>query len=296
MPLRPYLRSLTKIATLTLLLTTIASGEQRLCAADAAPRRPLVVAHRGASHDAPENTLSAFRLAWDRGADCIEGDFYLSKDGQIVCIHDKTTKRTSGVEVNVAETTLAELKQLDVGAWKDPQWKGERIPTIQEVFATVPPDKTILIEIKCGPEIVPTLKQVIETSKLKPAQMIIIAFNKDVVAATKKQLPQLKAFWLTGYKKNELGIYKPSRNSVLTTLKQIGADGLDTQANLDVVNEQFVGKLRAAGMEFHVWTVDDPKVAAHFLALGVDSFTTNRPGFIRHWLRETQLKKGRRKQ
>ena len=78
-------------------------------------RGGVIVAHRGASFDAPENTLAAFRLAWQQGADAIEGDFYLSKDNQIVCIHDADTKRTAVVSRQVAESTLAELRELDVG-------------------------------------------------------------------------------------------------------------------------------------------------------------------------------------
>ena len=84
----------------------------------------LIVAHRGASHAAPENTSAAFELAWQQNADAIEADFRLSRDGQIVCIHDATTQRTAGVDRIVAQSTLAELKALDVGAWKDPQFKG----------------------------------------------------------------------------------------------------------------------------------------------------------------------------
>ena len=116
-----------------------------------------LVAHRGTSHEAPENTVAAFRLAWEQGADAIEGDFYLSKDQQIVCIHDETTKRTSGEDRVVSECTLDELRRLDVGKWKHPRFEGERISTLAEVLRTVPDGKQIFIEIKCGPEIVPFL-------------------------------------------------------------------------------------------------------------------------------------------
>ncbi|MFV2065815.1 MAG: glycerophosphodiester phosphodiesterase family protein, partial [Pirellulales bacterium] len=107
------------------LATTVASGQ-------------LIVGHRGASHDAPENTLAAFQLAWQRGADGVEGDFYLTSDGHIVCIHDADTERVAGEKLIVAESTLADLRQLDVGAWKGERWRGEKIPTLEEVLATVP--------------------------------------------------------------------------------------------------------------------------------------------------------------
>ncbi|TWU26080.1 glycerophosphodiester phosphodiesterase family protein [Bythopirellula polymerisocia] len=90
----------------------------------------LLVAHRGASADAPENTLSSFQLAWEEGADAIEGDFYLTSDNQIVCIHDDTTERVSGVDLDVASATLEELRKLDVGSWKERKYINERIPTL----------------------------------------------------------------------------------------------------------------------------------------------------------------------
>ena len=88
----------------------------------------LIIAHRGASHEAPENTLAAFRLAWEEQADGIEGDFYLTSDGQIVCIHDKTTKRVAPKqpELTVAKSTLKQLRSLDVGSWKNPRYAAER--------------------------------------------------------------------------------------------------------------------------------------------------------------------------
>lgn len=85
----------------------------------------LIVAHRGASYDAPENTLAAFRLAFEKDADGIEGDFYLTSDNRIVCIHDSDTERVAGKKLIVAKSTLAELKQLDVGSWKDKKWHAE---------------------------------------------------------------------------------------------------------------------------------------------------------------------------
>ena len=117
--------------------------------------KPLVVAHRGASHDAPENTLPAFELAWTQGADAIEGDFLLTKDNRIVCIHDGSTKRLTDRNLVVRGSTLKELRELDVGYWKHEKFKGTKIPTIAEVFATIPKGMKIFVEVKCGKEIIP---------------------------------------------------------------------------------------------------------------------------------------------
>ena len=85
-----------------------------------------MVAHRGESYDAPENTLPAFKLAWEQGADAIEGDFILTKDGHIVCIHERTTKRFCDQDLVVAKSTLKQLKALDVGSWKNEKYEGIR--------------------------------------------------------------------------------------------------------------------------------------------------------------------------
>jgi glycerophosphoryl diester phosphodiesterase len=118
---------------------------------------PLIVAHRGASHDAPENTLAAFKLAWEQGADAVEGDFMLTADGEIVCFHDKTTKRLTDQDLEVSKTTLAELQNLDLGSWKDQAFEETKIPVLSEVLATLPEGKQIFVEIKCGPEIIQPL-------------------------------------------------------------------------------------------------------------------------------------------
>jgi len=101
-------------------------------------QEPLIVAHRGSSIDAPENTLPAFLLAWEQGSDAIEGDFHITADGVIVCVHDKDTRRVAGVDLVVKDVTYQQLKDLDAGSWKAPEWEGTYMPTLSEVLATVP--------------------------------------------------------------------------------------------------------------------------------------------------------------
>ncbi len=249
-------------------------------------RAQLIVAHRGASYDAPENTLSAFKLAWRKGADAVEGDFMLTKDGHVVCIHDKTTKRTGGVDRKVADSTLAELREAEYGGWKDARWKGEPIPTLAEALAVVPEGRKIFIEVKCGPEITPKLKAALADSGLKPGQVVVIAFDEQVIAASKREMPEIKACWLTSFKPDKKEqAWTPSVDSVIATLKRIKADGVDCRAEPRAVNEEFVRRVREAGMELHCWTVNDPKLAVRFRDLGFDSITTDRPAFIRDSLK-----------
>ncbi len=245
----------------------------------------LIVAHRGASHDAPENTLAAFNLAWEKQADAIEGDFYLTKDNQIVCIHDKTTKRVSpkNRELKIVDSTLNELRKLDVGSWKNKRYASERIPTLKEVLATVPDGKQIFVEIKCGPEILPLLKLQLAASGLKPEQIVIICFDEAVVTQSRRMMPQYKANWLTSYKQHTLKrTWAPTLGDVLTSLKSTGATGLGTKGELKVIDRTFVKAIQAAGFEFHVWTVNEADLARTFKSLGAQSLTTDRPAFIRN--------------
>ncbi len=257
-------------------------------------KTPLIIAHRGASADAPENTLAAFRLAWEQEADGIEGDFYLSKDQQIVCIHDKTTKRTARKNLVVAESTLEELRQLDVGSWKSPKFQGERISTLAEVLAIVPAGKIIYVEIKCGPEIVPFLKPVFSASRVNPEQIRIIAFDPQVIAGVKRELPNIKAYWLTSYKQHKITRqWNPTPGEVRDVLKKVKADGLGTKAEPKVIDQNFVSSLRAGNWEFHAWTIDQTPLARRFLEMGVDSITTNRPAFLRKQLQLAVPNRGR---
>lgn len=244
----------------------------------------MIVAHRGASYVAPENTLASFREAWKQGADVVEGDFYLTKDGQIACIHDKTTERTSGgnSKLKVADSTLEELRGIDVGSWKDAKYAGEKIPTLEEVLATIPEKGKIFVEVKCGPEIVQPLQTALKKSQLRDDQIIIICFNQDVVTECREVMPQYKCSWLTSYKQDKLtSRWSPSLNTVLETLKRTGATGLGTQGNDTVVTKAFTQAVRDAGVECHVWTINDPQQAQRYAALGFDSITTDKPAEIR---------------
>jgi glycerophosphoryl diester phosphodiesterase len=238
---------------------------------------PLIIAHRGASEEAPENTLAAFRLAWQQGADGIEGDFRISSDGVIVCMHDATTARVSDRRLNVAKTTFGELRKADVGSKKGLKWAAERIPSLEEVFSTVPEGRKIYIEIKCGTEITGALKAAVEQSALKPEQIVVIAFDAAVIESVKQILPAVKACWITDFSDGF------SIEKILQTLKRINADGLSCEAD-SRIDKAFVARLRQEGMELHLWTVDEPADAAYFAALGVDSVTTNRPGRIKKLL------------
>lgn len=253
----------------------VASGRLR-------PRRPnredwaerlKVIAHRGASHLAPENTLASVELAWRLGADAVEVDVRLTRDGQIVAIHDETTDRTAGRHLEVAATHSSQLRLLDVGRHKHPKFAGERIPYLDEVLQTVPPGRQLFVEIKCGPEILPPLVETIASSS-KRSQVVTIGFDLATVRAAKTALPDVPTCWLCD--KRVLVSYD---RSIAEQAKAGGVDGLDV--HWSGLTRRFIRAVKAAGLRLYIWTVDDPTQALRLKMLGADGITTNRPGWLR---------------
>lgn len=250
----------------------------------AANRTVEIIAHRGASHDAPENTVAAFEAAWQQQADAAELDIYQTKDGKIVVIHDSSTKRTTGVDLKVAERTLDELRRLDAGRWKGQRFGGQRLPTLPEMLATTPRGKQVFVEVKCGPEVVPELLRVLSASGLPPHQTPVISFHANVIAAVKKARPELPAYWVVSLKPAK-GKPPPTAATLIATAKQVRADGLDLSAS-ETLDRAFAQKVKAAGLKLYVWTVNDAQVARRMVELGVEGITTDRPGWLRDRLAE----------
>ncbi len=242
-----------------------------------------IIAHRGFSARAPENTLAAFELGWKHQADACELDVYLTADGKTAVIHDKDTKRTSGVTLDVAKSKQAELTALGAGSWKGEEWVNEKIPTLEQALATMPKGKQrFFIEVKCGAEIVPELKRILEPMKDRAAQLAIIAFKRDAAAESKKAMPWIKVYRLASGKTKDK---KP------TDLKQLIADttadkldGLDLSMADFPWDETMVKQIRDAGFGLYVWTVNKPADVLRFAKLGVDGITTDDPVMVRETL------------
>ncbi len=276
LPLTPHAASMCRRLIVPLAVFVLLSSSSTLLA-------QRIVAHRGASHDAPENTLAAFRLAWEQQADGIEGDFYLTKDRQIVCIHDADTERTAGVRGKVESMTLEQLRKLDAGSWKGERWKGEPIPTFDEVYQAVPDDRLFVIELKSKTKIVPVLAERLRSLDPGGRRLLIITFDQATARACHEQIPDVPVQWLTSFKRSGPdGTWRPTAESVAKTVRQTGAQGVGMKGEREVIDEAFIATLRARGCaKFHVWTIDSPDDARFFRELGADAITTNRPAVIR---------------
>jgi glycerophosphoryl diester phosphodiesterase len=242
-----------------------------------------IIAHRGASFDAPENTVASARLAWEQKADALELDVYLSKDGKLIVSHDEYLKRTAGVAKKVPEMTSTEIAQLEAGAWKNERWRGEKIPLLDDLLATVPPGKRVFIEVKCGPEGLDELAATLKRSSLKPAQTVIISFKYDVVKQARTRFPNREVCWIADFKRSASDGWQPTIAVLVEQAKTAKLDGLDLsyRGPLDAAAAK---EIRDAGLKLYVWTVDAADEARRLRDLGVDGITTNRPGWLREQL------------
>ena len=255
----------------------------------AGPAALWIVAHRGWTQAADENSLAAFQAGWDQGVDAVEGDFRLTRDRQIVCIHDATTERLWKVKHTVAESTLAELKDAQRRAAAGMAPCSQPPATLAEVLDLVPAGKKIFLELKTGPEIVPPLQIVLRSSRLSWDQIILIGFEAETVRAAKTLLPELRAHLLM--KARSLALGEDTQQEfigaaeMLDALRASGADGLGLEANVDWATGKLLHQLRQGGLrEFHVWTVNSPRAARHFADLGPLAITTDFPGQLREWI------------
>lgn len=241
-----------------------------------------IIAHRGFSARAPENTLGAFKLGWENKTDACELDIYLTKDDKVVVIHDKDTKRTAGVSMLVAESNAADLMALDAGSWKGAQWSAEKIPSLEQALATLPLGKQrFFIEIKTGAEIVPALTRILEPMKARASQLAIIAFKRDAAAESKKAMPWMPVYRLASgktkdKKPNDLG-------QVIAETKEDKLDGVDLGLDWPWT-EAMVKQIRDAGLGLYVWTVNKPADVQRLAKLGVDGITTDDPVMVRETL------------
>jgi glycerophosphoryl diester phosphodiesterase len=242
-----------------------------------------IIAHRGASADAPENTLSAMKLAWEQAADAIELDLWLSKDNKLVVFHDADTKRFEERARTISSLTLAEARQLDVGAWKGPQFKGETVPSLESILATIPPGRRAVLELKCGPEILPELRRVLEGVRRAPDELAIISFNLATLKASKVLFPEIDHYLLHGYEKDKATGCYPELEPLIRTCREAGFEGLNLHFDWPI-DRSFVSSVHAAGLKLLVWTVDDAAVARRLAEAGVDAITTNRPQWLRRQL------------
>lgn len=238
-----------------------------------------IIAHRGASFVAPENTVASAKLGFEMKADAVEVDIWMTKDNRIVVIHDDNTSRTSGVDLKVPEALASEVRKIDVGQFKAEKYKGEKVPYLPEILNLIPEDKKIFVEIKHGEKILPYLFEMIERSP-KKSQIIIIGFNLNTIAKFKEKMPEIPTYWLKGTDKDKTTQkHIPHDVALIKMAKEKNIDGLNL--HYSGITEEFAKEVKKSGLKLYAWTVDDPQEAIRLVKLGIDGITTNKPDVIR---------------
>ena len=238
-----------------------------------------IIAHRGASTDAPENTLAAFKLAWEQGAHAIELDVHLSKDARLVVIHDADTKRTTGVSGKVNQQTAQALGTLDAGDWKNARWRGEPVPLLADVLASVPQGRRVFIEIKDGSDgVVDALESELGECVLEPQQTVLMSYDFDLVKTLRERIADREIGWVI-----DRPWKAPRLDKVIARAKSIGLLHL-CFSNEWPIDTEMVRQVHEAGLQLNVWTVDDIKRARQLEEAGADGIITNVPGhLIQNW-------------
>lgn len=241
--------------------------------------RPKIYAHRGASVDAPENTMAAFELAAQMGTDGFELDVVLTKDSQVVVIHDDAVDRTSNGSGIVEQMYYSDLKQLDFGSWKAPEFKGEPIPLLNDVCKMVK-DKNLLLNI----EIKPTRKSnEIEEKVISMCKsfdivenVVISSFNHYCLRDIKKQCREIETAILY-----QSGIIKASRYA----RSVVKADGIHPHKH--AITKECVKNAAFNRMKIRPWTVDGAGLAQKLAEVKyISGLITNRPDVIKKALDE----------
>jgi glycerophosphoryl diester phosphodiesterase len=236
--------------------------------------KPLVIAHRGASAYAPENTLAAFNLALEMGADGIELDARLTKDGVPVVRHDTIVDSTTNGHGAINQLTLAEIKQLDVNVQPDKQ-QGEKIPTLEESLRAVGMRGIVNIEIKSGkPRPVGLAVAVVQViAKTQMANRITVSsFDRGLLHQVARLNPDLPRGLLYARGLPISVCHASSRPIVSYTA---------LHPRYPTVTPEFVTWARYNGYKINAWTVDDPDEMKRLIALGVDAILTNKPDALR---------------
>jgi len=245
---------------------------------------PLIIAHRGASALAPENTLAAFKRAVDDGAEGIEFDVRLARDGVAVVFHDSTLDRTARKGGRMANYTSSELRLLDVGSWfnrqdpklADPAYKGESVPTLTETLIFLRDFRGLVyIELKCKDAEVERLsKAVCEAIKDSPllGQIVVKSFKLQVIPWIKAMCPGVKTAALFAPK--IMNILRKEKHLVKIA-EEIGADEISLHFTL--ATRKLMKKAEHRNLLVTIWTADSPRWIKRALRLGFNAIITNDP-------------------
>ncbi len=234
--------------------------------------RPLLWAHRGASAEAPENTLAAFSLALAQGADGVELDAQRCASGEAVVVHDESLARTTGLAAPVTGVSYSVIRTLDAGAWKSARFRGERIPLLAEVLEAFP--RLVNVELKCDRAddrgLTAEVVRVVHAARAQD-RVLLSSFNPGCLWRARSMAPAIPRALL--FEAEQRWILR----SALAPL--LGARAMHPERVL--ATPERVSRWHKRGYSVACWTVDDPEVAARLHGSGVNGIFTNVPALMR---------------
>lgn len=239
--------------------------------------RPVVIAHRGSSSIAPQNTMAAFEAAWRAGADAIELDIQVTSDGDAAVIHNATLDETTSGTGPVASRTAAEIASLDAGSWFSPVYAGELVPLLSDVleFLRTRPEIGLVLEIKddwpAGP-----LQRVLDAVSVPflEGRLIVESFSVETMRAARDLAPQLH---------REL-LFERTDGGLLDLCTDLGVSGVGPDGRLLLQQPDLLGLLHGAGLTVNPWTLNEPAQWSLAVEAGVDGIVTDRPDRLVGWI------------
>jgi glycerophosphoryl diester phosphodiesterase len=232
--------------------------------------KPVVIAHRGASGHAPENTLAAYRKALELNAVAAETDVFLSSDNRVIAIHDETLERTTNGSGRVDETSYEDLRALDAGSWFDPSFADEQLPELGELLDLIDKRMILCIEIKEGEGIEAVIRDILDARDARQ-HVVFFSFNPEKVKLTKELMPDVPSLYLVHV--SEAPYEYPA--GLVDEALSLGADALGVSGRgVHTVN---IDEAHAAGLAVFVYTINELEHVDRVLQTKVDGIITNFP-------------------
>ena len=241
--------------------------------------KTLPIAHRGASAYAPENTISSIKKAIELGSKFIEIDVHMTKDGEVVAIHDSTIDRTSNYSGSVADFTIAQLRGHDFGTWFSKEFSKEKIPTLKEVLKVLTSESILIIELKYGADTYPEIEKKIVDTVVKMGlskNVILKSFSYEILNTFEKIAPNIDRLYCTFW-----------GNSWLTIDNFLRFKGIFDRGSFKYLQvhkffltKDLVDKAHEKGIKVVVWDVHDKESMKEFQSMGVDFIESDNPDYV----------------
>ena len=238
-----------------------------------------IIAHRGASKEAPENTLAAIKLGIEQGSDGVEFDVYRTSNGQLALMHDKDVLRTTnfkevftdGQSAKVAELSLAQLRRLDAGSWHSAAYAGEKVPTLEEALELLRGRSTPVIEIK-PEDIGQDVAMIVQKLGIEK-EVFVQSFSPRAIREFHEVLPGVTTGYLTGNKVSDDSIARAREHRRIAA--EAGASVV--VCNYKLADRAYIDELHSSGFIVWVYTVDDEGIMRSLMESGIDGIITNVP-------------------